>query len=251
MTRLRRISAVLAVSLLVMCISPVGALAAVADNPTVEVQFWPDGQPGYSLLIVTVELPSDTVLPIDVRLPIPEGSDVVWSGEIMGGASIEADIPRDYRLVDGEAGPALEMTLETTLTAQYEAVYLPLANNGAEISTSLDWLQSVPSEDVFFSIRVPATAIDVRIDPAVSGIPQTNDVGERLYTIAPQAIAVGDHFNVDVAYRLAGAGVTNGSNGGSPSLLTIFIVLFAVMAVVLVIALGRQKRHEVSDHFEE
>jgi hypothetical protein len=43
---------------------------SLAGTP-LEVQIWPGGEMGYTLLIVTGHIPEDTPLPATVRLPLP------------------------------------------------------------------------------------------------------------------------------------------------------------------------------------
>jgi len=244
MIRHRRISALLVAALMVALLIPVPAFAAV-ENGTVEVQIWPDGQPGYTLLIVTMELAEDVELPADVALPLPDGAQVIWAGEIMGGGP-ESDIQVTPEIVDGEAGPAVKMTLQTARTAQYEAVYTPLVENGDEISTSLDWFQSVPSESVFFSVRIPPNTGTVRMTPPESGIPQTNEFGERLFTVAPLAIPVGEHFTVDVSYDLVSLVTSGDGDDGSDMLLPILGGALVIVVAVLLIVMQQQRAAAVA-----
>ncbi len=203
-----------------------------------EVQLWPGGEPGYTLFIVTGHIPEDVDLPVTVRLPLPEGSRVIWSGEILGGPVAE-DPERESAAVDVPGGRALEITVESTRTVQYEAVGPPLAIVDGLTTTVFDWVQSVPAGEVSFSVRLPPTAEEVRLDPEAPGPPRVNEAGEKLYTLWPVTLAEGQEFTVTAAYGRAGAG-TDGSPA-RPGVLPVLLGLLGVALVVLMIVLFKQK----------
>jgi hypothetical protein len=241
----RFVSRFLALLLLVsvLLVLPVGALAAPADTSTSRyaVQFWPEGDPARSILIVSVTLPEDTPLPATVRLPLPSGAQVTWAGEIIG-ADIENDILRPHTFVDGTGGQSIEITLEQTLTAQYDANYIPIEVNGGDYSVTLDWVQTEPAEATDFAVRLPGTITDIVIDPPPVGDPQVNVNGERLYTLSPMTLSPGDRQPVRVEYtrpELAGSG---GTGGVLPWLLGILAI--AVVALVAAIVLNNRKRRD-------
>ena len=84
-----------------------------------QVQAAPEVSAGQAAVIVAVQLPPDVKLPAMVRIPVPQGGVPTWVGEILGGDPA-ADPPREYRTAEGTGGQVLEMTLESTRSAQAE-----------------------------------------------------------------------------------------------------------------------------------
>ncbi len=205
------------------------------------VQFWPEGDPAASILIVSVTLPEGTELPATVRLPLPAGAQVTWAGEIIG-TNIEDDILRPHTFVDGVGGQSIELTLEQTLTAQYDANYTPLDVRGGDYSVTLDWVQTEPAEATDIAVRLPGSVADIVIDPAPVGDPQTNVTGEKLYTLSPVTLEPGQAQPVNVSYsrpELAGSGTDAGSI--VPWLLGALALAVIGLAVAIVLNNRRQR----------
>ncbi len=221
-------------------LSPLAAYAqttSLADTP-LEVQVWPGGEVGYTLFVVTGHIPEDAPLPATVRLPLPANAEVIWSGEILGGPLSE-DPEREVTVVDASGGPALEMTAEATRTVQYEAIGPPLSVVDGMTTSVFIWTQSVPTGDVVFSVRIPASGETVEIDPMPVGSPRVNEAGERLYTLRPVVLPEGQSFTVTAAFGPRGAGTPA---GGVPPVLVVLLGLLAVAVAALLVALARSRR---------
>jgi hypothetical protein len=222
--------------------APATAAAQAVDTGTSRyaVQFWPEGDPQGSILIVSLTLPEGTPLPATVRLPLPAGAQITWAGEIIGG-DISNDILRPHTFVEGAGGQSIELTLEETLSAQYDASYVPLEVSGGDYDITLDWVQTEPAEATDFAVRLPGTVTDISLDPVPVGDPQTNPAGERLYTLSPVTLAPGQAQTVRVSYsrpELAGSG--SGVEGIMPWLLAALAA--AVIALAAAIVVSRRKK---------
>jgi len=242
MHRLLRLTLVSAVLVLAL-ITPVVALGAAADTSEAryEVQFWPEGEFDSSVLIVSMQLPEGTPLPATVRLPLPVGAQVTWAGEIIG-QEISNDILRPHTFVDGVGGQSIEFTLEETLTAQYDANYLPMEFDDGDYSVVLDWTQAEPAAATDFAIRLPGTVADTVIDPAPVGDPQINAQGERLYLLSPAQLEPGETQSVSVEYsRPELSGSTDSGGEIILWLLAGLVVAVVVLAAAVVIS-GRKQR---------
>lgn len=219
---------------------PVAAVAepvSLSGTP-VEVQVWPGGEPGSTIFIVTGHIPEGTPLPATVRLPLPAGSEVVWSGEILGGP-VADDPQREHAIVEATGGQALEMTAESTRTVQYEAVGPALSVIDGMTTSVFEWVQTVPTGDVVFSVRMSASAGSIEIDPMPVGSPRTNDAGERLYTLRPAVLSEGQSFTVTAAFGPPGAG---GSNGSDFPLLWVLVGALVLATAALLVVIARQRR---------
>jgi len=204
---------------------------------TLEVQLMPEVQPGTNGLVVGVRLPAGTALPVTVRLPLPEGANVFWAGEITGGP-MEQDIQREFTIVEGVGGQAVEFTAETTTTVQYDAMYGSVGIAGNEARTTLAWRQTVDTGAISIGIRLPPGTELVEPDPPAP--PVMNAAGESLYSLRPFGLEPGAETSIAVTYRAAaGAGA---GTAQSPVRYLIFMGLgIAIVGLVLAV-LGQRKR---------
>jgi hypothetical protein len=205
---------------------------AGAGNPAnaVEIQLWPSEIDGSSI-IVSAEVPADAKLPYTLRLPMPAGITVTWCGEIFGGtAAQDKEVP--YTIVDGRGGKALVMTLTTSRVAQYEGSLPAPVQAGGRTETTLDWIQSAPAGEEHFAVKLVNTAGDPKFTPAYAGAPQQNESGERLYSFAPQQLALGSDFKLKVSWTTVAAG-----SQVAPSTSTSGTAVFDIILIVLVVAL--------------
>jgi len=236
---IRRLCAVLVFAVAIAAVpAPLLAAPMKLDDTTLYVQFWPEGEAQTNVVIVGVELDPAVELPVTVQLPLPKGATVFWAGEISG-ADAAADIERDFKLIDGPDGKLVEFTAETTRAIQYDATVGGVEMDGNDILTSLEWIQAVKSKAVSFAVRVPAGVENVRTTPEAPGEPQTNQAGEKLYTLADMVLEPGDTTKVDVVYNRVGL---ESSSDSTPGVLPILLGLLAAALVALVAAIAIQKR---------
>ena len=177
-------------------------------------------------------------LPATVRLPLPANARILWSGEIFGGP-VSEDPAREGSTVEVDGGHAFEMTAETTRTVQYEAVGPPLSISDGVTKSVFEWVQTVEAGEVSFSVRVPAHAGEVRLDPDAPGPPRTNETGERLYTLRPVLLSEGQAFTVTAAY---GREEPTGADEGFPAVLTAVLAALGVALIVLILTVAAQRR---------
>ena len=229
------ILAMCAVSML-LAVPAVGIAAPFDTSDSVyEVQLWPEGDPGLAFVIVTLTIPDDTPLPATVRLPFPDEAQISWAGEAFG-EDIVADIPRPADRVEGVGGSSLEITLEETYTAQYDAIYRAMDVDNEVFSVTLDWVQTEPAKEVSFAVKTPPAVEDIVIEPDASGSPQTRLMGEKLFTLMPLALQPGDTTQVSVSYsRPELAGGTQ-----EFPILPVLGVAVVIAVVALLIVLARQ-----------
>ena len=200
--RIRLKSMVLILCVISMLIAiPTVATAAPFDtsDSVYEVQLWPEGDPSLAFVIVTLTIPDDTPLPATVRLPFPDEAQISWAGEVFGG-DVMNDAPRPADHVEGVGGSSLEITLEETYTAQYDAVYRAMDVDNGVFSVMMDWVQTEPAAEVSFAVKVPPAVEDIVIEPDAPGSPQESLLGERLFTLTPQLLQPGDSTQVSVSY---------------------------------------------------
>jgi hypothetical protein len=217
--------------------------APLAKIASIDVQVWPAELAGASTpLIVVATLPTATPLPAKVRMPLPKGARVTWSGEIFNGGP-SADEQRPFKTVSGTGGDAVEIVVQKTRDVQYEADYTPARDvNGRRVAT-LEWVETVATGPMHVAFKLPAVASDVKTTPAYTGQPQANEQGERLYILPERTLKVGEKFTASVDY-LPRMAVPESPTGGRDLLVPGLIALLVAVVAILLFLVARQRRAE-------
>lgn len=228
---LRSVSAfvLLALSLVVF---PSLAFAGVSEY---QVQFAPADTSGSGIFVVNVILSPDTKLPAKVRVPLPTGAVLLWSGEILGG-DVSADPSREASVTPTEGGLVVEFTIEKVRVAQVEAQWNAPTISGTKVSSDLEWVNTTEAGTYTFAIRLPAGATNVKITPAVEGEVNTNAAGETLRTLTPVRLEKGATFPISIAFKSGGATGGGGISDVPPVLIAVVAALaLAIVALVVVV----------------
>lgn len=228
-------------TLALACFAPTSVLAAPsAPLPEeMDVQLWAGAQAGQAIVIVGVSLPADAELPAVVRIPVISGMTVDWAGEIAGQEG--QDQQHEFELKQGTGGQYAEFEVTRSRSAQIELSGVPLTVNGSTTSAAIDFIQTAPATVTAFSVRVPAGAADVTIDPSPSGAADQNEAGESLYTLPSKELADGASQRVSVGYTTGGT-TSKPASGATPGVLVgVLIGLLVLAAAVLAFVLGRQR----------
>jgi hypothetical protein len=199
---------------------------------SIGIQVAPADDKNFAVVLVDLVLDRAVKLPATVRVPIPPGGNVMWAGEVLGG-DVNADPQRPYTVHQGTGGQYAELTLSQSHQAQIDTGGLPRALNGTTVSTTIEYVQSVPSTATSFSVRVPAGATDIKITPPPQGVPDSNAAGEHLYVMATQALSLGDKVAVSVSYKNAASGAAGGSSNNQ----TMLLIALGVALVAVIVAL--------------
>lgn len=223
--------AALAFALAVPCVAQaVPSKYKNSNRPALEVQVWPGADASETVVIVSATLPDSVKLPARVRIPMPEGSDLAWAGEVLGGDP-NADPSREASSHAGSGGKYVEMELSKSHQAQVEFTGLPLKIDGDIVSAQVTWVQTSDASETAFSVKMPSYATHVKIEPAPIGDPKTNNSGESLYTLPTEELEPGGKVKVSVSYS------TDPSGGkGSTSLDARTILIVLGVALVLAVA---------------
>jgi hypothetical protein len=214
------------------------AVPAVAQARVLEyqLQYIPVGVGGVSQMIVNVIMAPDTVLPVTVRVPLPAGATVVWSGEIVG-EDPALDPYREATVTATEGGQIVEFVLSEARVGQVEADYVAPTRSGTDVSASLHWVNTGEAAPLLVSVRLESGASGVAISPKPTGDPLTNEAGETLYALESLTLAPGDALDVKVSYDLGG------SNGMDVTVPLIIVGSLLVVAIGgLTVAMRRDRR---------
>jgi hypothetical protein len=221
--------------------APAAATAALPlATGEFEMQLWPSTTS--ALMLVSLRLPETTQLPARVRMPLPEGATVTWSGEILG-TNAAADVKRPYTIITGNGGRAIEFVAQTSRDLQYEADLPAPTVAGSRVMTTLTWVQTADALGVDPAVKTPAGATSVQIKPAPATQPRTNTAGEALYTLPQQHPALGSAFSVEVTFVQGAAApipvsaAPASTSGNGWVVWGLLALLLAVIAVIVVVAL--------------
>ena len=226
-------------------------------NGVLELQAWPEN--GSLVVVVALTAPPTVALPVTVRIPVPAGAQVQWTGEVLGGDP-NLDPSRVYKIKTSPVGGRYaEFTLETTRAAQMDSVLPVLKTTGSDMSAAFDWIQSVSSPSMTFSVRVPTGATNVRIAPQPSAAPDVGSGGQTLYSGDPMSLTPGSKTAVSVAYTLGAAtGATPASANRGSSLIYFVVSALAVVAGILVVVLIKRREapatgvdHDADDDIDD
>lgn len=250
-SRIGGLIALILMSLVVLPAAAFGATKAVGSTPqaggSIDLQTWPEN--GQLVVVTAVTVPPSVKLPTVVRVPLVTGSTVQWAGEVLGG-DVSADPAREYKIVKSPVGGSyVQFTLETTRSAQVDAVVSNLITNGNNVSGSLEWIQSAASPSTSFSVRTPADAGNVQIVPKPSGPPDVGADGENLWGGDPLVLAPGQTQTISLAYTVGQPSASAAS--GSVNTLVFLIEAALAIAVIVTIVLFVRQRQTLSSEVEE
>lgn len=223
----------------ILCAALVGVpSAAYARVSEYQVQFNPVGDTNTMQVIVNVVLSPETPLPATVQVPLPTGAIILWAGEILGGDP-SADPARETSITAAAGGQIVTFTLQDKRVAQVEA-QLPAAQiSGNTVTAPLSWVNTTEEGTYTFSVAFEAGAGDIKITPAATGQPLTNELGESLHTLAPVRLTKGQTFDINVVYK---RGAAESSSAGGPNIpLIVALAALAAAIIALVVVITRQR----------
>jgi hypothetical protein len=104
---------------------------------------------GAPVLLVMGDLRAEIRQPVDVALPVPPGSKVIWSGEIVD-ADAKGDIRQPFQTAPGNGFDSISVPLKSSRRAQVD-VELPgaIEVGGDGVKTArIDWVAAAPVQAV-------------------------------------------------------------------------------------------------------
>jgi hypothetical protein len=253
--RLRAPFATMVVAALALALAvPLAAVASPLANLDFTLLVTSQGT-GNPLLLVAGQLPEGTQLPAELVLPVPEGSVVEWSGEIIG-ETIDEDeaVPATIETRDGVTVAVLTMT-------QSRLGQVEVSFPGATVPAESDTFTGA------FEVAAPFDAEMVRVAiglaPGTQAAALPDDVlsaqGPQGYTYYYRelgAIAAGEPIAFSMQYRETGAPAAGGTatpqpaSGEVPPLLIVLIAAVLAGAVLVVLASRSRSKGVVAEELE-
>jgi hypothetical protein len=232
----RSIRALLATLLLAVALVAPSVATGKSDVIAYQLQYQPYFDDASGLLIVTATLDPEVSLPASVTVPVPASGQILWVGEILGGAA-EADPERIPAIEPAGDMQLLTITAEQSRLVQAEVVMLPAVASGKSMRAKLTWTNPGPDEvAVGGSVRLEPNISNVEISPPPPAAPQTNSIGETLYSLGELQLGEGQSYSIDVSYD-------RGQATGGPTNVLLYVLIAALAAVViaLVVVTTRQR----------
>ena len=184
-------------------------------TPSLDVEFWPEGDTGTTSIIAVAALPDSAKLPARVRIPLPVGAQLTWAGQIVG-TDTSGDIAQQPAVASGIIGQYVELAATKSRTVQYEAGVTPVSVQGNKHTATLTWLQTTDASQVRFAVRLPLAATNVSIKPAWEGDPARNEqLGQMLYGLPAVNLKPGTTYTLTVDYELAPGAATTGTGASA------------------------------------
>jgi len=225
-------------ALLTVCASPAVASAKVLEY---QLQYLPVGTNGVSQLIIDVVLDPSTKLPVTVKVPMPMGAKLLWTGEILGTES-SADPAREATVTVADGAQLVQFTMSQSWVGQVEADYTAPIVSGDDVSSRLVWVNVADSVPLVPSVRLEPGVSAVKIMPQPSGEASSNAAGEMLYSLAQTTLATGKSYTIDVSYSRSAAFNSVGST--SSTIITLALVLLGIAMIILVFVIILQRNRQ-------
>ena len=246
-------SVVLAVTVVIagplVALAQPGALASLGAS--LLVQPMGGGEP---LLIVSGTLPHETPLPAEIALPVPEGSQIEWSGEIIG-ETIEEDIVAPAVIEERDGAYFAVLTLTNSHVAQVEVTYPGATQPGADgaIEAMYELVAPAPVESVRLAIGLPPGSTATAVPEGSLAAAGPNNY--TYYYAERSGVAPGEALGFTLAYTPPVGGVPATPAGGAPASevppLLVALVAAAIAGALLMLlaarARGRNTSHAVHD----
>jgi hypothetical protein len=199
-----------------------------------------------TLLLVSGALAEDAKLPADVEISVPAGAELLWAGEILGGAP-DADPTVTTTKASSGGSDVYKFTLTTARRGQVEvAVPSVVTFDGSAYGASLAWTSATPVPTVNLSMQVPQNAPLVR--PAEGASLEPAEDGSSYYTRTFTDVEAGQPLALEFAYGAPAVPAATTTSQGSTA--TWVPVLLAVGVLAGLALLVRGVSRKLSDKRE-
>ncbi|MBE0417235.1 MAG: hypothetical protein IBX63_05680 [Coriobacteriia bacterium] len=223
---------------------------SVAASPLVNLDFTLIMQSqgtGEPLLLVAGRLPEGTPLPAEIVLPVPEGSTIEWSGEILG-TTVEEDVPVAAVIEKRDGASVAILTLARSLVAQVEVSFPGSVTpvEGDVFSGRFEVIAPADVGAVRLAVALPPGGQPVELLPGT--LTAQGPEGYTYYYQEISAASAGDPLAYSIQYRQAAtppggrAGTAPPASDEVPPLLVVLIAAVLAGAVLVVLASSSRSR---------
>ncbi len=237
------------VSVLAWTSTPATLVAAPVGWERVDVLLDTTNESFDAVTLVTGTLPESVPLPAEVALMVPAGTEILWAGEILGGA-LEDDPEATYQIIPGSGvfdTVLFELTRSRIGQIEFDAPG-KISRTGDEVSASVAWRTPGAAPTVRLGITVLTAARVTTSTPGVVASPGPS--GKTYHVLELTDVAAGRDVGMRVSFvPPTGTGASGGGSttGGSSAVVfpLIVIVILLITAGLFVVSRGRA-RHDAS-----
>lgn len=254
MVRFTRFSALIA-ALALSLVSALPAFAAASALQTIDVITHDEGS--QAVMLISGTLPEDATLPAEISLSAPQGTQLQWAGEILGGDP-SADPQATPKKSTAEGADVYTFTLTKARMGQVEVITPPAAFDGqSTYAKSIEWVSAQAVPEVNISGRIPTgSTISQQVEGAQM---QPGPDGFSYYTKTFTDVKPGDTVGLAFAYSAppaAPAGAVTGapaSDNTMPMLIAFLVVVVgaALFAVGISKKMGAKRARAAGDALED
>lgn len=238
--RLTRLRSILIALTLTLSLGAGAALAKPVVPESIDVSL--HSEQGGAILLVSGNLPEATTLPAEIELAVPEGAELQWAGEILGGPV--ADDPEAKYVVRTEGGQDVyTLTLTKSPVAQVEVLVPGSVQpmGPTSYAANLTW---APTQDVAstrVAVRVPQGAKITQ--PAEGAALAPGPTGYSYYFVERENAKAGEPIEMAFAYEVAavGSGATGAASSTTNQVMPILLGLAALGFAVFALNAVRKK----------
>jgi hypothetical protein len=245
-------AAMVVVALVLALAVPLAAAASPLANLDFTLLVSSQGT-GSPLLLVAGQLPEGTQLPAELVLPVPEGSVVEWSGEIVG-SNVEEDVPVEARIEQRDGATVVVFTLTQSLTGQAEVSY----PNAVD---PVDGWTSAAGYDLIAPVDVGAARMAIALPPGgqpaslpTGTLSAQGPQGYTYYYQEIQGVNAGDPLTYAIQFTLEPVQTTT-DNAVQPATGEVPPLVIALIAAALggavLIVLASRSRSKGTDTLDE
>lgn len=238
---------VLAVALVCLSVAALSFPPLAVATPLAELDIILIDTPqagGEPVLLVAGELPETTPLPAEIVLPVPDGSVVSWSGEILGGA-VQDDPQVEARLEERNGAKVAVFTLSVSRIGQVEVTFpgSVAPGEGGSVAAGFTLTSPVDVGSVRMAVAVPPTY-------EVTSLPEgtltsTGPQGDIYYYLELGATAPGDPIAYSIQYNPATMVPASGPAGGTPQgqfpILLVLVIAAVLAGAALIFFVARSQ----------
>lgn len=193
---IRRLLLALVITLLMATTAQ--AQSAVTGLDRLEIELWPDYDRPALLVLLTGVLPPGTVLPANVRLPIPAEAELHVVARISDNSEMIDDVT--YNTETGQEGQQFLTFTAPDLRFRVE-YYLPFTAEGDDREFGFTWQSDLEIFLLAVLIQQPLNAVNFTTEPVAPTI-QPRDEGFNYHVFPEQPMVAGQQFTVQGSYTL-------------------------------------------------
>jgi hypothetical protein len=189
--------------LLILVVILFPAAVGFAQTPggnleTLQVRFWPDFDDPSVLVLINGELPDETILPVEITIPIPEGAEINAVAHISGQEMLSLDF-------ETTSDSVTFFTPSPRFLVEY---YAPYQQDGSSRSYEFEWISDLSVDQFVAEVQQPANATSLATEPGASNVFNGQTDGLTYYGLDPTSVPAGTPYRLSFNYEMSSDDLT-------------------------------------------